>query len=359
MIQVTEPFLPPKDEFDFYLKQIWDRNWLTNNGPLVNDLELKLKKNLGINHLLFVTNGTIALQLAIKALNISGEVITTPFSYVATTSSLVWEGCIPRFVDIDKETFNVNPVLIEEAVNEKTSAILATHVYGNPCDVERIELIAKKHRLKVIYDAAHCFGVKYNGKSILTFGDMSTISFHATKVFHTVEGGAIVTNEPELLKSVFYLRNFGHDGPFKFKGVGINGKNSEVHAAMGLCNLKYISQILQKRKDDSWYYDQKLQSLGLRKQKILSNVEYNYSYYPVLFNTEEQLLKAVSELEAHRISPRRYFYPLLSNLEYVDRGTFPVAEDISRRILCLPLSYQMTKSEIDLVCRAVTRSQKY
>jgi dTDP-4-amino-4,6-dideoxygalactose transaminase len=238
MIPVTKPFLPPIDEYKEYIDGIYQRQWLTNNGPLVNELELKLKEHLNVSHLLYLGNGTIAIQIAIKALELKGEIITTPFSYVATTSSIAWENCKPVFVDIDKDTLNIDPSKIEAAINANTSAILATHVYGNPCDIDAIQRIANKHNLKVIYDAAHCFGTKYKGKSVFEYGDVSTTSFHATKLFHTTEGGAVITTNPELLKKMSYLRNFGHDGPEKFECVGINGKNSEFHAAMGLVNLK-------------------------------------------------------------------------------------------------------------------------
>ena len=237
MIPVTKPFLPPKEEYEDFLRGIWSRNWLTNNGPLVNELELRLKEYLKVKHLLYLSNGTIALQIAIKALGLKGEIITTPFSYVATTSSIVWENCKPVFVDIDPKTLNIDPEKLETAITKKTTAILATHVYGNPCDIEAIQAIADKHHLKVIYDAAHCFGTKYKGKSVFEYGDVSTTSFHSTKIFHTVEGGAVFTKDPSMLKRMAYMRNFGHDGPEKFNGVGINGKNSEFHAAMGLVNL--------------------------------------------------------------------------------------------------------------------------
>src|SRR5690606_27065948 len=240
MIPVTKPFLPKVEEYDKYLASIWERQWLTNNGPLVNEFELKLKEYLDVNHLLYVSNGTIALQIAIKALELSGEIITTPFSFVATTSSIVWEGCKPVFVDIDSETFNIDPRKIESAITPSTSAILATHVYGNPCDIDAIQKIADKYNLKVIYDAAHCFGTKYKGKSVFDYGDISTTSFHATKLFHSIEGGAVFTRCPELLKKMSFIRNFGHNGPSDFKELGLNGKNSEFHAAMGLCNLNYV-----------------------------------------------------------------------------------------------------------------------
>ena len=344
MIEVTRPFLPPKEEYEKYLSEVWERNWLTNNGPLVNELELQLKKYLGINHLLYLNNGTIAIQIAIKALGLKGGIITTPFSYVATTSSIVWESCVPVFVDIDKDSFNINPDLIEAAITPNTTGILATHVYGNPCDVVAIDKIAKKHNLKVIYDGAHCFGTTFNGKSILNDGDVSTISFHATKLFHTVEGGAVVTNNPEVLRVMARMRNFGHNGPDKFDGVGINGKNSEFHAAMGLVNLKYASHILNQ--------------LNLQKPSIMEGVQFNHSYYPVVFDSEETCVKVFEALAQQRISARRYFYPVLSNLNYVEKQTMPVADEVSRKILCLPLFEQLKSSELDMICRIILRTVK-
>lgn len=359
MINVTDPFLPPKEEYLALINEVWERNWLTNNGPLVNELELQIKDWLQMEHFLFLTNGTIALQLAIKALDLKGEIITTPFSYVATTSSIVWEGCTPVFIDIDPDSFNINPDLIEAAITEKTSAILATHVYGNPCDVEKIEIIAKKNNLKVIYDAAHAFGTNYNGETILKWGDISTLSFHATKLFHTVEGGGVAMNSPELVKKISYLRNFGHNGPLKFEGVGINGKNSEFHAAMGLCNLKYVKGIIEKRKNDSLKYELRLKHLQIKRPKISPNVDYNYAYFPVILNSEEQLLNIQQELEHNGIFTRRYFYPSLNSLNYVVKQNLPVTDSISKRVLCLPLSYQLRGSEIDMICRFILRSQRY
>ncbi|MFQ3576752.1 MAG: DegT/DnrJ/EryC1/StrS family aminotransferase, partial [Cytophagales bacterium] len=213
MIQVTKPFLPPENEYLEYIQGIWQRNWLTNNGPLVNELELQLKRKLGLKHLLFLGNGTVALQIALKALEIKGEVITTPFSYVATTSCIVWENLKPVFVDIEPETFNIDPKKIESKITKHTSAILATHCFGNACDINAIEKIAVKHNLKVIYDGAHCFGTNFNGKSIFEFGDISTCSFHATKLFHTIEGGCVVTKDAALTKKMAHQRNFGHNGP--------------------------------------------------------------------------------------------------------------------------------------------------
>lgn len=357
MIPVTKPFLPPIEEYQKLLEGIWKRNWLTNNGPLVNELELKLKEYLGVPHLLYVTNGTIALQIAIKVLGLKEEVITTPFSYIATTSSILWEGCEPVFVDIDPNTFNIDPNKIESAITPRTSAILATHVYGNPCDIDGIASIAKKFSLKIIYDAAHCFGSKYKGKSVFNYGDISTVSFHATKLYHTVEGGAIFTQSPDLLKRSAFMHNFGHYGPEDFAEVGINGKNSEFHAAMGLVNLKYIDQILSNRKELVEGYTQRLQ--GLRRQRIMINPdgETNFSYYPVIFPNESSLLKSMQLLNSHNIFPRRYFFPILSELPFVDKRDTPIATDISRRILCLPLFYNLSNEEMDLIARLLFRAQ--
>ncbi len=359
MINVTEPFLPPFAEYQRYIEEIWKRNWLTNNGPLVNELELKLKKYLKLDHLLFVGNGTIALQMAIKALHLKGEIITTPFSYVATTSSIVWENCKPIFVDIDPKNFNINVDLIEEAITNKTSAILATHVYGIPCNITKIQELAKKHQLKIIFDAAHCFGVKYKGESLLNYGDISCISFHATKLFHTIEGGAVVSKDPEIIRKLSLLRNFGHDGFYKFTGLGINGKNSEMHAAMGLCNLNHIEKILEKRKNDSLIYDSMLGQLNYFRPEIPAKVDYNYSYYPLLFPTEDLCLKALNSLSDYQIYSRRYFYPSLSELDYVTSKSMSVSNDISKRILCLPMAYQLAESEIDMISRIILRSQRY
>lgn len=357
MIPVTKPFLPPQAEFQYYIDGIFKRNWLTNNGPLVNELELEIKRYLDVPHFLFLNNGTIALQIAIKALGLEGEIITTPFSYVATTSSIVWENCKPVFADIDSHSLNIDPKEIEKKITANTTAILATHVYGNPCDVEAIDLIAKKNNLKVIYDGAHCFGVKFKGKSIFEFGDISTISFHSTKLYHTVEGGGVFSKNPELIKAMTFLRNFGHNGAENFEGVGINGKNSEFHAAMGLANLKYADKIINSRILQSQRYDEKLQGLRINRIQISSECYYNYSYYPIIMSSEKLLLKSIENLNAHNIFPRRYFHPILTKLPYVEFENMPIAESISQRILCLPLYYDLTNEEIDFVCRILLRTQ--
>ena len=352
--------MPPVEEYYKHLNDIWERNWLTNNGPLVNELELKLKRYLNVDHLLFLSNGTIALQIAIKALDLKGEIITTPFSYIATTSSIVWEGCKPVFADIDRETLNIAPKSIEKLITDKTSAILATHVYGNPCDVEAIDALAKKYNIKVIYDAAHAFGVKFQGRSIFEYGDISTTSFHATKLFHTVEGGAVFTGSPELLKKMAFLKNFGHDGPEKFAEVGINGKNSEFHAAMGLCNLEHLDDILKKRKQDYKQYLFSLQPLEFVSQKIHQNTDYNYAYFPIILKSEKDVIKVFDELKSHKIFARRYFYPTLDMADYLkESSSIRVAKDIAKKILCLPLYYSISKSEIDMICRIIKRTLRY
>jgi len=359
MIPVTKPFLPKAKEYDDYLHSIWERQWLTNNGPLVNEFELKLKNYLRLEHLLYVSNGTVALQIAIKALELKGEIITTPFSFVATTSSIVWEGCKPVFTDIDPETFNIDPRKIEAAITSETSAILATHVYGNPCDIDAIQAIADKYGLKVIFDAAHCFGTTYKGKSVFEYGDISTTSFHATKLFHSIEGGAVFTRKPELLKKMAFMRNFGHNGQEDYSELGINGKNSEFHAAMGLCNLKYIDEILKKRKSLSLYYLQKLAGLKANFPKHNDDFRSNYAYFPVLFDTKELMLKCLSDLETEKIYCRRYFFPSLSTLPYVQYTSLPVCESIVERIICLPLYHTLTFSDLDLITRIILRAQNY
>jgi dTDP-4-amino-4,6-dideoxygalactose transaminase len=359
MIPVTKPFLPPREDYEKYIEGIWQRNWLTNNGPLVNELELKLKEYLQVPHLLYLNNGTIALQIAIRALNLSGEIITTPFSYVATTSSICWEHCKPVFVDIDPGSLTIDPLKIEAAITPQTSAILATHVYGNPCDIEALERIAFKHQLKVIYDAAHCFGTIYKGKSVFAYGDISTTSFHATKLFHTIEGGAVFTNDGELLKKMAFMRNFGHNGPERFEEVGINGKNSEFHAAMGLSNLNYLSAILESRKSQSQRYDKWLGRVHAQRLRIDQHAAFNHAYYPLILENEAITLKVIRELESNKIFPRRYFYPSLNTVDLYQAGSLPISESISKRIICLPLYHTLSAEEIDFISRIILRACTY
>lgn len=346
MINVTKTYLPPIDQYNAYLQKIWSSGWVTNYGPLVEELEARLKAYFGVRHLFFVSNGTIALQIAIKALDLDGEIITTPFSYVATTSSIAWQGRTPVFADIDQESLCIDPLRIREKITSRTSAILATHIFGNPCDVEAIENIRNEYGIKVIYDAAHAFGVNYSGRSLVNHGDISTISFHATKVFHTIEGGALVTQDDDLAAKISYMMNFGHDGEEKFFGLGINGKNSEFHAAMGLCVLPEMSSIINKRAEITHLYDSLLADAPVKKQLIKEGVEYNFGYYPVIFQDEKTLLKVKYAMNAENIFPRRYFYPSLNTLNYIIRQDTHLADDIASRILCLPLFYEMRETDI-------------
>ena len=357
MINVTKAFLPDREEYIRYIHEIWDNVQLTNNGPLLQRLESQLKAYLGVDQLYYCGNGTIVLQIALKALDIKKEVITTPFSYCATTNSILWENCTPVFVDIDPDTFNIDPELIEAAITKDTQAIMATHVYGNPCAVEAIEKIALKHSLWVIYDSAHGFGVTCNGRSLLSYGDISTCSFHATKVFHTVEGGAIISNRPELHEKLQLLRAFGHRGDEEYKFAGINGKNSEFHAAMGLCNLPHVPDIIATRKLVFEEYDKMLDWNYLKKPLISPKITYNYAYYPVLFESEATMRRTQAALQEHQIVPRRYFYPSLNTLPFMPR-TFacPVSEDIATRVLSLPLYLGLENEEIKQISQIINKN---
>ncbi len=346
MINVTKTFLPPLDEYMHHVKRAFDNNWLSNRGELVLELEEKLKAYLGVNNIIIMNNGTIPLQIALKLLGGGGEIITTPFSYVATTAAIVWENCTPVFVDIDPEYLTIDETKIEVAITSKTTCILATHVFGNPCNVEAIDIIAKKYNLKVIYDAAHCFGVKYKGKSIFEYGDVSTCSFHATKLFHTGEGGAIFCNDEALRDKIFYSHNFGHNGPLEYHGLGINGKISELQAAMGLAVLPYLEDIRYSREFVVNKYEENLNNSKFQSIKIRENTEWNFSYYPVKFKKESDLLFFESEFYKNNIFPRRYFYPSLNKLNYVPYTTIRLSENISSRILCLPLYYNLKEVEV-------------
>ena len=345
MINVTKTYLPPFDEYAAILKKAWDKSWITNNGELAQELEQTIKAYLGVQHLWFTSNGTVVLQMALKALNISQEVITTPFSYVATTNALLWEGCQPVFVDIEPLSFCIDPRKIEAAITENTQAILATHVYGNPCDVEAIEAIAIKHNLKVIYDGAHAFGVIYKGKSLLSYGDITTCSFHATKLFHTVEGGCIICKDDALAQTLLLYRQFGHIGDEYFS-MGINGKNSEFHAAMGLAVLPKMSEIISRRKQISCLYNKQLNFKELSKPVIPSNTVYNYGYYPVIFKNEQTVLKVLEALLQNNIAARRYFYPSLNQLPFLEvKQPCEISESISKRVLTLPLFYDLSEAD--------------
>lgn len=356
MINVTKTYLPPFEEYTAILKRAWDKGWITNNGELVEELEAKLKEHLGVNNLCFTSNGTIVLQMALKVLNITKEVITTPFSYVATTNAILWEGCTPVFVDINPQTFCIDATKIEAAITKDTQAILATHVYGIPCDVEAIAAIAKKRQLKVIYDGAHAFGIQYKGKSLLSYGDISTCSFHATKIFHTVEGGCIIANNEAVAKQLLLYRSFGHVSDDYFS-VGINAKNSEMHAAMGLCVLPKIAEIMSARKDVFTAYDSRLDFAKIKKPAFKADDEYNYSYYPVIFESEEILLVVKENLLKENISARRYFYPSLNQLPFLKHAnSCPISEDLSRRVLSLPLYPGLAVDDIHRICNIINSS---
>jgi dTDP-4-amino-4,6-dideoxygalactose transaminase len=358
MIPVTKPFLPRKKDYEEIVGGIWERQWLTNDGPLVRDLEMRLRRHLGVTSLSFVSNGTIALQLAIKALGLKGEVITTPFTYVATTSSIMWEGCKPVYVDIDRNSLNIDASKIEAAITQDTSAIIATHVYGNPCDVEAIKIIAEKYNLKVIYDAAHAFGVRINKKSIFSYGDISTCSTHATKLFHTVEGGFVVANDSSLQDQINSMRNFGHEGPEDYIGIGINGKNSEFHAAMGLVNLNYLEVIHDQRKQLTERYNLNLKDFDGRLPIWHKDSVFNYAYYPIIFKSEKKLLECIEILKANEIFGRRYFYPSLPTcLPYISNISLDNVDDISKRIYCLPLYHTLTLEEVDKICSFVLKNE--
>ncbi|WP_040278213.1 DegT/DnrJ/EryC1/StrS family aminotransferase [Psychroserpens damuponensis] len=348
MINVTKTFLPPQEEYQEILKRAWDTGWMTNRGVLVKELEVALQTYLGSFSFIAMTNGTLPLQIAIKALGLTGEIITTPFSYVATTSSIVWEGCTPVFVDIHHDYLTIDETKIEAAITDKTTAILATHVFGNPCAIEAIEAIAKTHGLKVIYDAAHCFGVSYKGSSLFNYGDVSSCSFHATKLFHTGEGGALFCKE-KYYKSMFSHHNFGHDGPEAFQSLGINAKMSEPQAAMGLAVLPYMDEILEERKNIVDTYNAAFKESAFQLLKIREGTIWNYSYYPVIFKDETELLRVKTALNQESIFPRRYFYPSLNNLPYLNQQNMPISDSISKRILCLPLFVGMNKALLDKI----------
>ncbi|MDF1594394.1 MAG: DegT/DnrJ/EryC1/StrS family aminotransferase [Desulfobacterales bacterium] len=356
MIPVTKTYLPPTDEFVNQIRKIWLNGWLTNNGQLSRELAERLKGYLGIPNLELVANGTLALQIAIKALGLRGEIITTPYSYVATTNSILWEGCEPVFVDIEDQTFCINPELIEAAISRKTSAILATHVYGYPCDVLRVQQIADKYKIKVIYDAAHAFGVRLSGESVLLHGNCSILSFHATKLFHTAEGGAVISKDAEVAKCVFLMKKFGHMGEEDYLNIGINAKISELHAAMGLCVLPKVNDLIALRKECSRWYNEQLDGCHLQRPVSPAGLEYNYAYYPVIFPSHEIMMRVRHALLDNAIGPRRYFCPSLNTLPFLKpelKRPCPISESISSRVLCLPMFAGLSETEVDFICGIV------
>lgn len=357
-IFVTKPYLPPIEEYTKKIKSIWKTYQLTNDGRMVEELEKRLEEYLEVKHVFYVSNGTIAIQIALRAFGITKSVITTPFTYVATTNAVLWEKCRPVFVDIDPSTFCIDPAKIESAITKDTQGILGVHVYGYPCDVKAIEKISRKYNLKVIYDAAHAFGTELDGKSILRYGDISTVSFHATKLFHTGEGGAVITNDDRLAKKIELLRSFGHIDD-EYIEVGINARNSEFHAALGLSNLEHINDIIKKRKEIVTYYDLLIgKSAQIVRPELQESVVYNYSYYPILLESEEILLKIKNILEKNNIYPRRYFYPSLNKLPFVENKSCPISESSARRILCLPLSTYLKRNDVEFISNLIISALK-
>jgi dTDP-4-amino-4,6-dideoxygalactose transaminase len=353
MDKFTIPFFPPLKEYQNQLEKVWDNQWITNNGPILQTLEKEVSEYLGTSKMSFVSNGTIAIQIAIEALGLKGEIITTPFSYVATSSAIKWQKCTPIFVDINYSDYAINAELIESKITNKTCAILATHIFGNPCDIQAIEAIAKKHNLKVIYDASHCFGTEYNGESIFNFGDISTCSFHATKLFHTIEGGAIFSRSKDVLAKANLLRNFGHNGPEKFSSEGINGKNSEVHAAMGLTNLPYIEAIRAKRKHQFLLYKNLLQNTTIKFQELNEKCDFNYAYCSIVIEDEASFNRVLEMTVQDKIGLRRYFYPSLNTLPYYNPTECAVSEKIAESIFCLPMHFNLTDTEIETIVNKI------
>jgi len=355
-IYVTMPTLAPLNELHPLLEGIWKRGILTHNGPIVQQFEKEVARFLNIKNMVAVSNGTIAIQMGIKALGLTGEIITTPFTFVATLSSIIWEHCTPVFADIDPETFNIDPEKIAERITNRTSAILPVHVFGNPCDIEKIEKVAKQYNLKVLYDAAHAVGVNYNGKNILEYGDISATSFHATKMLNTVEGGGCISNDDELHEKLKRIRFFGYDDNKDVVEDGFNGKMTEVHAAVGLANLKYLQSALDDRKKKYLLYKEILSSkkqIGF--QKI--NQDCNYSYFPILLPSEDILLKVEKVLNRQNIFPRRYFYPSVNTFtKIVPYFPLPQSEDVSKRVLCLPLYYELKEEQIIYITEVLINS---
>lgn len=354
-IYVTQPSLAPLDEYMKILQGVWERGILTHNGPLVQQLEKDLCEKLNIPNFVAVSNGTIALQMAIKALELKGEIITTPFTWIATVSAIKWEGCTPVFCDIDPETLNIDATKIEALITDKTVAIMPVYVFGNPCDVDAIDAIAKKYHLKVIYDGAHAIGSTYNGRSLLEYGDITATSLHATKLLNTAEGGGCITINNELHEKLKRIRFFGHNDEKDIVEDGFNGKMTEVHAALGIANLKYYDEVLNDRKEKYHLYKENLSNLrGLTFQKVKQGTP-NYSYFPVIFESEAHLLKVEKALNTENIFPRRYFYPSVNTYtNIIEYQPTPVSEDISKRILCLPLYWRLKIFEIEKIIQIIS-----
>ena len=362
-IFVTEPFLPELEEYIPYLKKIWNNKQLTNNGPLHKELENKLTDFLGVKYVSLFCNATIALLVAIKALKLKGEIITTPYSFVATSHVIKWNGVTPIFVDIENDNCNLDPSKIEENITNDTTAILPVHVYGTPCNDKAIKKIAKKYNLKVIYDAAHAFHVKENGQSILNYGDLSVLSFHATKVFNTFEGGAIISHSAKMKKKIDDLKNFGFQNQFNVQGLGINGKMNELQAAMGLLQLNTIVANIKKRKlIAKKYYDKFKNISGLSMIKEKENIDYNYAYFPIFINEKKYGIscsKLYDNLKSNNIYARRYFYPLISSFsEYKNLPSskgLDISKKLSDNVICLPIYPSLKNNELNFIINLIKK----
>lgn len=367
-ITVTSPLLPDLTEFNEYLRQIWDSKWITNNGSFHKRLEVELAEYLKVPYISLFTNGTLPLVTALQALDIHGEVITTPYSFVATTHSIWWNGCTPVFVDVDAETGNIDPEKIEAAITPRTVAIMPVHVYGIPCDTERIQEIADRHGLKLIYDAAHAFGVEIDGESVLNAGDLSTLSFHATKVFNTIEGGAMVMQDAETKQRIDYLKNFGFAGETSVVGPGINSKMDEIRSAYGLLNLKQVDAAIEARHRVATAYRDALKNIqGISFREDCPGVKHNYSYFPIFVDENQYGIsrdELYAKMKEHNVLGRRYFYPLISSFDCyrncpgASADNLPVAKKLAEQVICLPIHHQLSSEDVMIVLDVLKNNAK-
>lgn len=354
-VHVTMPFRPPLAEYVAYLEEIWASGIMTHNGPLVQRLEVEVAKALKVRHVACLANGTLAIQLALRALRVKGEVITTPFSYAATPAAISWEGCKPVFADIDPETFNIDPARIEGKITERTVAIVPVHVFSCPCDTKAIKAIADRHGIKVIYDAAHAFAVDWKGRSLMEYGDVSAFSMHATKLINCGEGGGCVSSDRDVIERIKRLRFFGHDDVKRVVDEGTNAKMHEITAALGLVNLKYLGRVLENRRRKYGLYQNLLARASFLRFQKFPPESYNYSYMPVVFETHELMVKAEAALRKKDIFGRRYFHPSLNQTKQYFQPGLPVSESIAERVLCLPLYDDLPESDIERVCGTIRK----
>jgi len=357
MVYVTKTYLPDKEKYKSYIDRIYHSGWVTNRGELVIELEKRLAELFGVRHVILVSNGTLALQVVYKAMGLTGEVITTPFSFVATTSSLVWEGLKPVFADIDPASWVIDPKKVESKITPETTAIVAVHVFGNPCDMDALQEMSNKYGLKLIYDAAHAFLVTYKGTNVAQFGDASTFSFHATKIFHTIEGGAIVVNDDGLAEKIRLMINFGIAGYDSITELGINAKMNEFQAAMGLCMLDEICANIESRKHIFEYYHHTFAGHpNIQLQQINPMTRINYTYFPIVLSSEEKLLSLIDSLNKKNIFPRRYFYPSLEKLPYLQvSSNMKVSSCIAKRVLCLPIYEDLKVEQVNAIADIVMK----